>query len=253
MLNAEEIKKQVGRPVEIKIYELTDSTNARAKEYAIEHCDSAPVLFIAREQSAGRGRMGRSFLSRADSGIFMSLLYFTERSIADAISVTTAAAVTVAEGIERATDKKMKIKWVNDVYNDKGKVCGILTEAVQVNGKNALVVGIGINTGDIDFPEELQNIAASVGDIDGRENRLIGDIVNGLLRQAEDPSDRSYMVGYRDRFMLRGERVTVYVGGERTGQGTVLDVDDDGGLVYLRDGEIEPEVLRSGEVTVRAE
>lgn len=251
MIDDRFIKASVNFPIEVVTYAVTDSTNLRAKEYAAECMGDSPVLFIAREQSAGRGRLGRQFLSRADSGIYMSLLYFTSRALADAISVTTAAAVFVAEAVEKVTNKPMKIKWVNDIYSDDGKVCGILTESLKIGDQNAIIVGIGINAGDIDFPEALKGIAASVGNIEGRENELISHIVNGLLKQAKEPKDRAYMNGYRQRFMLEGEQVTLYKGGEIAGEGKVLGVTDDGGLVFNRDGEHETEIIHSGEVTVR--
>ena len=93
-------------------YDCIGSTNAEAKAYAANTNSRQPVLFVAREQSAGRGRLGRSFYSRLSGGIYMSLLYFTSSSLSDAVSVTTAAAVFVAEAIERATGRKMNIKWV---------------------------------------------------------------------------------------------------------------------------------------------
>lgn len=251
MMDVSKIRDGISTPVEIKMYDITDSTNLRAKEYAADCDGHVPVLFIAKEQSAGRGRLGRQFLSRANSGIYMSLLYFTDSHIADAVSITTAAAVFVAEGIESVTDKPMKIKWVNDVYSDMGKVSGILTESLRIGDKNAIIVGIGINTGNVDFPDELKGIAATVGNIEGRENELITYIIERLIDQSRKPQCRKYMNGYRERFMLAGQFVTLYKGGEAVGEGTVRGVTDDGGLVFLRDGEEEEEIIHSGEVTVR--
>lgn len=249
MIDAQKIKELVSHTLDVIIYDVTDSTNTRAKEYAAEA--KGPTLFIAREQSAGRGRLGRSFLSRADSGIYMSLLYFTEDSLTDAVSVTTAAAVYVAEAIEQVTGEKMLIKWVNDVYSDRGKVCGILTESVKVGDRFAIIVGIGINVGEIDFPPELCGIAASVGDVDGRESEIIAAVSDKLMFQASHPESRAYMSGYRRRFMLDGKRVLLYRGGELEGEGQVLGVDDDGGLIFLPDGESIPITIRTGEVTLR--
>ena len=158
-------------------YDSIGSTNAEAKRYAISCEDFEPVLFAARAQSAGRGRLGRSFLSREGKGIYMSLLYFTDKALCDAISVTTAAAAFTAQAIETAIGAEMKIKWVNDIYNEHGKVAGILTETVMASGKNAIVVGIGINTGASDFPKELQGIASSIGEIDEVQRQAIIEFV----------------------------------------------------------------------------
>jgi len=249
-----DIKKKLKREnVNLKIYDCTDSTNFRAKEHAHNCNIYEPVLFVANEQSAGRGRLGRSFLSRAGKGIYMSLLYFTEKELSEAVSVTTAAAAIVAEAIEFVTGKAMLIKWVNDIYNDRGKVCGILTESVAIEGKNAIIIGIGINTEEIEFPEELRSIASGIGDLSGMEGQLIARITDNLLCFADDPHDKSYMDFYRARFMLNEKKVVLYVGGERISTGTVLGVDDNGGLIYLPDDENKSKTVYSGEVSVRIE
>ena len=103
----------------------------------------------------------------------------------------------------------------------------------------------------MDFPDELKGIAATVGNIEGRENELITYIIERLIDQSRKPQCRKYMNGYRKRFMLAGQFVTLYKGGEAVGEGTVRGVPDDGGLVFLRDGEEEEEIIHSGEVTVR--
>lgn len=239
--------------VRIIKYECIGSTNAEAKRYAVENGSREPVLFLAREQSAGRGRLGRDFVSRRDGGIYMSLLYFTDSALSDAISVTTAAAVFVARAIEGATGEEMKIKWVNDVYNSRGKVAGILTETVSVGEYTAVVVGIGINTGKEDFPEEICGIAASIGEIDeGRREHIIGSVTGSLLAHAKKPEGREYMTEYRKRFMLMGVEVALLRAGNIIARGRAEGVTDDGGLILLKEGESKPEIIRTGEVSVRA-
>ncbi len=229
-------------------YECVGSTNAEAKEYASRAESFEPVLFVAREQSAGRGRLGRSFLSRRGRGIYMSLLYFTDGALSDAVSVTTMAAVVVARAIEEVTGNPMKIKWVNDIYNSHGKVAGILAESLAVGVRRAVVVGIGINIGEDDFPPELASIASSIGEVDDEQRKeIIHRVARGLL----DGGDSDYMEEYRKRFMLAGERVELFSAGESLGCGKVLGVDDDGGLIFLRDGESDADIIRTGEVSVR--
>lgn len=238
--------------VKIIRYESIDSTNLEAKKHAAENDGRAPVLFIAREQSAGRGRLGRSFSSRRDGGIYMSLLYFTEHTLADAVSITTAAAVCVARAIESATGEGMKIKWVNDIYNDRGKVAGILTETLSVGNQTAVVVGIGINTGVEDFPPELRGIASSIGEIDdAKRESIIYSITSALLSHENDPTSREYMADYRERFMLAGAEVNLLRAGEIIARGRVEGVTDDGGLIFLRSGAVNPEIIHTGEVSVR--
>ena len=250
-----ELKKVLGENIELHYFAVTDSTNSCAKKAAEQAASSGirtPQLFVAREQSAGRGRMGRSFSSRAGSGIYMSLLYFTDTRLCNAVSITTAAAAIVAAEIERVTDREMKIKWVNDIYNERGKVCGILVESLPMPGGGyAVIVGIGINIGEESFPEELRGIAASIGDVSGKEESLVAGIVERILRHASKPEDRGYMTEYRKRLMMVGERVDLLSCGEIVDEGIVLGVDDDGGLLFLPDGENSPTVVRSGEISLR--
>lgn len=250
------LEKLVSDNIELHFFDVTDSTNARAKKAVEEAANSGsrdPRLFVAREQTAGRGRMGRSFSSRAGSGIYMSLLYFTDKPLCDAVSVTTAAASAVAVEIERVTGRDMKIKWVNDIYNEKGKVCGILVEGVPVSRDTvAIIVGIGINIGEENFPEDLHGIAASIGDIGGKEEILVSEIAHRLLEHANAPEDREYMAQYRKRLMMVGERVDLLSCGAIIDEGIVLGVDDDGGLLFAPEGKDQVLVVRSGEISLRA-
>ncbi len=242
----------MGRGFKLIEYECIGSTNAEARAHALS-CDSRePVLFVARSQSAGRGRLGRRFLSRNGRGIYMSLLYFTREPLCDAVSVTTAAAVIVARAIESTVEEPMRIKWVNDIYNSCGKVAGILAETLRLGEYNAVIVGIGINTGECDFPEELRDIASSIGEVSEEQRQgIIDTIAEGLLRFADAPSLCEYIADYRARSMLDGAEVDLLRTGEVIAHGRVLGIGDDGGLIFLRDGENEPELIHTGEVSVR--
>lgn len=256
MLDKNSLGESLRGIAELIWFDEIDSTNTEAKRIAREAAerDRSPKLLLARAQSGGRGRLGREFLSRRDSGVYMSLLYYTDKPLYDVISITTAAAVTVAEVIQRVSGIDAKIKWVNDIYNEQGKVSGILVETLRVDGDTvAVIVGIGINVGEVDFPESLRGIASTIGDIGGRERLLVSEIAKGLLSFADDPCDRSYMAEYRRRFMLSGETVNILRDGEVICTGVVEGVDDDGGLLVVPHGESEAVTIRSGEVSVRKE
>ena len=234
--------------IKVCAYEIIDSTNNEAKRYAASATDRTPVLFIAKEQSAGRGRVGKSFVSRCNMGIYMTLLYFVD-TVSDTVSVTTHAAVAVATSIERVVGKPMKIKWVNDIFDEHGKVSGVLVEGQMTSLGYAVAVGIGINTGDGDFPEELRNIASSIGDIGSSAKTLVALIVKRLIDHARDPADRSYMDDYRERFMLSGKDVVLSMIGGDEKLGRVVGVDDEGGLII--DTSCGREVIKSGSISVR--
>lgn len=254
MLEKNSLKESLCGIAELIWFDEIDSTNTEAKRMARAASvgDREPKLLVARAQSGGRGRLGREFLSRRDSGVYFSLLYYTDKPLGDVVSITTAAAVAVAEAIERVSGIDAKIKWVNDIYNESGKVSGILVETLPVSeGYVAVIVGVGINVGEVDFPEALRGIASTVGDIGGKENLLVSDIAKRLLAFASDPCDRSYMAEYRRRFMLTGETVNILRDGEIACVGRVEGVDDDGGLLLIPLGESEAIAVRSGEVSVR--
>ena len=255
MISEQKIKESFKKEYikDVYVYDTLDSTNSEAKRQLPELLGGgflAPRILVAREQTAGRGRLGRSFYSPKKKGIYMSFLYFHERPIKDTVTVTVSSAVAVAKAIERISGKDMRIKWVNDIYDDSGKVCGILTEAVPFGSFTAVIIGVGINVGKSEFPEELRAIASSVEELEGKENELIAAIAEGLAEQA-DTGDGGFIEEYRKRFMLEGAHVDLLRAGERVSSGKVLGVNDDGALIFLPDGESEEIIISSGEVSVR--
>ncbi|MBP3321476.1 MAG: biotin--[acetyl-CoA-carboxylase] ligase [Clostridia bacterium] len=229
-------------------YGRTDSTNLRAKEAAYSHPNGA--LFIAKGQSAGRGRLGRSFYSPDDTGLYFSCLYQTESPLYLHLALTPAVAVVCARAIEKYCEKKVGIKWVNDLYYEGKKVCGILVESVcgsDGQDKNGLIVGVGINLQTVEFPGELSGIAGSLGvGIDCDKMAL--DIYRTLERYVLDPSDRSFMKEYTERSILLSKPVKL-LKGEECICGTVIGFDCDGGIVLDIDGERK--AFHGGEITLR--
>ena len=123
--------------LKLQVYKTITSTNTVLKALAAEGAPAGLAL-IAGEQTAGRGRMGRSFYSPADSGLYLSLLLRPNVSAVEATRLTACAAVAVAETIEELSGRPAQIKWVNDIFVDGRKVCGILTEA-SVDCENGMM------------------------------------------------------------------------------------------------------------------
>ena len=246
-LRADDIASKLKIPAQVRCYPTVDSTNTEAKRLLAEGCQSR-LLLVAEEQTAGRGRQGKSFYSPAGTGIYMSLAVHPMAHFSDVVSCTTAAAVAVCRAIEALTDKKPEIKWVNDVYLDGKKICGILTEAVsdfETQTVQSVIIGIGMNLHTVTFPAGLENAASLNADV--RRADLIARIVNELDAVLGRGYD-AFMEDYRARSMLLGKEIQFLQNGVATAA-TALAVDDTGGLVVATK-EGKKITLRSGEVSI---
>lgn len=132
ILSAESIKPYLNKKnknIDIKVFKTIDSTNTYAKTLAQNGAPQGTVV-ISEEQTAGRGRMGRSFYSPASTGIYMSIVLRPKLSLEDSLLITTSVAVAVSNAIEKIAYIDTKIKWVNDIYFGDKKLCGIDRKSV---------------------------------------------------------------------------------------------------------------------------
>lgn len=226
-----------------------DSTNAQAKRMVADGFDGEYALLAARQQSAGRGRMGRSFFSPADTGAYFSLLCRVHTPLCEAVTVTSAASVAVMRAIRTLTGLQTQIKWVNDLYLNDKKICGILTETTGIGEARFLIVGIGINISTEQFPSELQGVAGSIGADHLSSEALITEVCRALLPYLKDPADRSWLSDYRAHSCVLGRRVQWICEG-RGQVGTAEEIDEAGALL-IRTDTGESVRLFSGEITIR--
>ncbi|HHZ01678.1 MAG TPA: biotin--[acetyl-CoA-carboxylase] ligase [Tissierellia bacterium] len=247
--------KEEFKNIPITFYKSIESTNSEAKLAAVKKARHGTVI-VAEEQTKGRGRFGRNFFSPPESGIYMSIILKPNLKIENSVLITTAAAVAVCQAIEKLTNKEPKIKWVNDIFIDNRKVCGILTEAVtdfESGMMDSVIVGIGVNvkTEKEIFPQELQDTAGSVlNDKDSSlRNPLAGEIINNLLTISEKLEDREFLKEYKERSMILNEHI-LYKKDNSWHEGYALDIDDYGGLVIFT-SEGEQTTLNSGEVSIK--
>lgn len=226
----------------MEVLSLVDSTNGQLKQRARSGQVQAPFLLMARAQSAGRGRLGRAFVSPADSGLYMSLLARPPQGT-DPGRITLLAAVAVCRAIEELTSLCPKIKWVNDLFVGGRKVCGILAEGVG----EQVVIGIGVNlrTPPGGFPPEA-GVAGAL-DVPLAPEQLAGRIAAHLLDDLADPCHPRIVEAYRARMPLTGQWVVYQQDGIQK-SGRVLGVAQDGGLMV--EGEDGQRVLRCGEVSL---
>ena len=230
-------------------YDCLDSTNNEAKRL-IAGAKELPLLVVAETQTAGKGRLGRSFYSPAGSGVYLSLAFDGN---AQPLRATTAAAVAVVRAITELTALPVQIKWVNDIYLYDKKICGILAEAVTdtATGRIAqVVVGIGINVTTQAFPEELSDRAGALDMPNLSRPALIAGVAEHLLSILNEKTPHAYMDEYRAHSMVIGKRVRYCQNNGEVFHATALGVDDEGGLMVEHDDGVR-QVLRTGEITLR--
>ncbi len=268
----------------ITIFETIDSTNS----HALRLIDSASSqeelqslhkrLFVAKEQTAGRGRMNRPFYSPEKTGIYFSMIYVPKNSDeknGNAINFspavyTATAGVCVCRVLEKMFGVKCFIKWVNDIYIEDKKVCGILTEGRVDTSRgcvSAFVVGIGINLVTSNFPKEIKDRAGRVlkntaelkeesyTDIPKTVFEEFLNIVDEKESAAKNSTSRvaDSMAEYKARSNLLGKTVSVSPvinSSEGIYEAVVTDITDNALLkVKLSDGTTR--ILDSGEVSVK--
>lgn len=258
VLSVESVRRYLRhREITPEVYKTISSTNTVLKARAAEGAEEGLAL-IAGEQTAGRGRMGRSFYSPADSGLYMSLLLRPRIAAREATGLTACAAVAVAETIEALSGRAAQIKWVNDVLLDGRKVCGILSEASLdcESGELAyVIVGIGINAvrPAESFPEELRQIAGAVferAEIPELRARLAAGVLDRLMDYAAAPNSEHCFEAYRSRSLVLGKPVKLLIPGREPECAEALALNRDYSLqVRLPDGS--ERAVSSGEVSVR--
>lgn len=248
LIHSRIIEQKLTCDAQVIYYPSVDSTSTQAKRLLLEG-KSGNILVVADEQTAGRGRQGKTFYSPALTGIYMSLVVHPSLQLQNAVTITTAASVAVCRAVEKLSSKKPVIKWVNDVYLDDKKICGILTEAItdfESGVVESIIIGIGVNIKTKHFPKDAGN-AVSLGE-DIKRADLIGAIANELC-SIIDANDLSYMDYYRSHSMLIGKEIDFIQNGKVT-SAIAAAIDEKGGLVVkLSDGS--QQVLRSGEISIR--
>lgn len=259
VLSEEGIRLCLHKPYDsqkIKVFKCIDSTNTEAKRCALNG-EGEGLVILAEEQTNGRGRRGRSFYSPDGSGIYMSVLFRPKPEISqDVVLITTAASVAVCRAIRDVLSQEPEIKWVNDVYLNGKKICGILTEAVSdfESGRiDTVVVGIGINyhAPKEGYPDEIKEIAGTVCAEDEKipRNELVAAIIENLCKLYQDLPDKSFMEDYRKWSNVLGKKIR-FTSGTDWEYGTAVAIDEDGGLIVEKEDHTQ-EILHTGEITVR--
>lgn len=236
-------------------FKKIDSTNAYAKNIASEVINDKTII-VADKQTAGRGRLGRTFISNR-GGLYFSIILNPEKSAQDTVFITVAAAVAVARAIESISQKKCDIKWVNDIYIENKKVCGILTEGVfDNNGKiKSAILGVGINLFETreKFPKNVP-LADSIfhkGDKilfkNCKRKQLLKEFLKEFFKFYYNLEKKEYMDEYKKKSFLKGKKIT-YVQDDKNYIATVKDIDNNANLIVVT--QDKEEVLSHGEIQI---
>lgn len=255
IFTALKIKSFSQNDINVTVIDEAESSNDIAKELAKSGADEG-TLVVVKRQSAGRGRMGRRFVSNEENGLYMSLILRPKMSAQRAVKITVIGAVAALEAIEECANIQCTIKWVNDIFIGERKVCGILTEA-SVNIETGLldyaILGIGVNLTQPNggFDDEIKDIATSIYGFEApkdSKSRLCALIVDKFLHYYKSIENEAYIGAYKCRSNLIGKNVDI-VRGEEIISGVVVDIDNDANLLVNSEGKLF--AFNSGEARVK--
>ena len=280
----------------IECFKEIDSTNTYAKRLLAE-CGNLrdasgkltkagqkyhKAVIVAEKQTAGRGRLGRTFVSPEKTGIYISVIYAPKGGITNPARLTASAAVAICRAIKNvlgrlpeAADIEPQIKWINDIFVGGKKVCGVLAEGVanfESGMIEAAVVGMGINIkkNKSAFEGELADVVGTLEDALSQTSpeasapsisrvQLAAEIAGQVLKIFEEDysspaAHKAIIKEYKEASFLLGQELTVYplIGDEKSSyKARATDIDENAGLIVtLKDGS--QRTLSSGEVTLKS-
>ncbi|MBQ2968090.1 MAG: biotin--[Clostridia bacterium] len=221
-------------------FEIIDSTNTYGKSILRSGNFQCPTLITATRQTGGRGRNNRSFFS--EGGLYMSLLLDSHNPT---FPITCAAAVAVKQCIFEVYGIDLSIKWVNDLFYNHKKVCGILTEAVTDENSilKGFVCGIGLNTQNTVLPDPLKEIATT---LPVPKEGLAEKIAEKILTFYR--SDYPVMPLYKEGLLLN-LKVNAYQNDAFLFSGTAVDINENGNLLVETEDGLQ--TLTSGEISIK--
>ena len=253
ILSEHEIKQNLldsYKNFDIKIFDTLPSTNDFAKELINSNKFTNGTTIIANSQTSGRGRFARTFFSPTNTGIYFSTILEKSLPIKDVSLITLISAVAVCKAITKLTHLNPQIKWINDVYLNNKKICGILVENI-CNFNNmkskAIVAGIGINISTENFPEDIQDKAGSIMYNELSRNKLIAEILNNLFNLSQDIYNEQIIKEYKSLSFVLNKQIS-YIKNNKTYTATAIDINVNGNLA-VKDNNNNITLLESEEIT----
>ena len=193
--------------IDFQIFNKIDSTNVYAKKI-VPNINKNTVI-IANSQTNGHGKFGKNFFSPANTGIYMTIILKDSIKTKNVFSITFLCAIAVCKAIDKLTSKKAKLKWINDVFIDDKKCCGILTECetnLKTGLSNNIVAGIGLNVSTVKFPKELKSIATSLQNCMDR-NIIISEIINNFFKLYKNLTTKQIVEKYKKFCFVLGKDI----------------------------------------------
>ncbi len=230
------------------------STNTEAAHQARRGANEG-LCIVARQQTAGRGRHGRVWVSPENAGLYFSIVLRPKMKMSLLPLLTLMSAIAVFDILQKLYGLKPDIKWANDVLVNNKKICGILAETIETKLGLAVIVGIGINLQSENFPPELREIATSIEEeteqTPNLEN-LLQDLTNKFSNLYQILQKDGGAAQIRQEWMQRssyafGQEVGVVLENE-TVFGTTRGIEQNGALrVETKNGEVK--IVHAGDVT----
>jgi len=256
VLNDYELKKRLG-DIPFMYKKSVDSTNTLAKQIA-GSIDSEFMLVTAQIQEAGRGRLGRSFESDNDKGIWCSFVLKPGMNPENALIITIASATAVCKTLEKICGIKTGIKWPNDIVIKGKKICGILSEmSCETGAIEYIVVGIGINLSQEagDFTPEVAEIATSVL-AETRQRFSRAEIISSLCYNMQEvyrlvkSGDNSEITKRWKTYSVTDGKMIKIIKNGRQAKARADGIDEKGRLI-ITDADGNRTIYNSGEISVR--
>ena len=259
ILSREEIVSQIDTVwagQNVYYFTETDSTNIQAKRMGDQGAPHG-TLAAAGQQTAGKGRRGRTWESPADQNIYMSLLLRPEIAPVKAPMLTLVMAYAAAMALRECTGLDVQIKWPNDLVINGKKICGILTEmSTEIDYINYVVIGTGINVNQMEFPEEIAEIATSLAIEMGHSvNRakVVAAVLEAFEEDYEKFLEAGDLAGLKEAYeavLANKDQPVRVLDPKEPFEGVALGITPTGELrVQKEDGTITE--VHSGEVSVR--
>lgn len=244
------------KDIDIIVYDEIDSTNTEAKRRLYSSHVKDFTVIVSDMQKGGRGRTGKSFTSPKGSGVYFSIILHPKDAYDFSYFdlTTVKAAVAVAEGIKEATNKQTEIKWVNDLFLNGKKICGILSELdadFESRSVKSVIVGIGINVNEPrdDSFKDLKDIAGYIG-TDVIRNEILSSVLNAFYENNFVKSDKEIIDYYKKHSLVIGKELSFDLNGKKySAKG--IDINDKGNLIV--DTGKEKITLSSGEVSIKGD